>query len=203
MNTTKSSVTCTNCGGQLLLDDDQSTVTCEYCGSQFLVSDLLDESDEIQLEKLRQRAAREKEKRKEEQRQQNEGKRFAKSIFGIFLIALTAICAALTVDAIASGSIGGIFAGLFSLAQTILFASAFLFGAKLIPEPFPKSRLYAMILAFLLFIPTGVLAAVFVENTRFFTLFAGGIGFIALYYFLFRFVKKEAKERENQNPFNR
>ena len=47
---------CSSCGAQLKIDDFQETVTCEYCDTTFSVAELLNESDELRIEKNKNRA---------------------------------------------------------------------------------------------------------------------------------------------------
>ena len=47
---------CGNCGGVLEIDPEKPTVVCSYCGSCFSVSDLLNESERLKIERIRRDA---------------------------------------------------------------------------------------------------------------------------------------------------
>lgn len=53
MNNKSVSKLCANCGGKLKIDPYQEIVECPYCGTNHSVSELLGESDKVQIERIK------------------------------------------------------------------------------------------------------------------------------------------------------
>ena len=58
------STICTNCGGQLDIDNLKDTVECPFCGTSYQVNELINESDAVRIEKIKTNAQQEIEKEK-------------------------------------------------------------------------------------------------------------------------------------------
>ncbi|MDD6484240.1 MAG: hypothetical protein PUF72_06680 [Clostridiales bacterium] len=161
MDNEKTKVTsalCTNCGGQLDIDTSQETVECPYCATKYNVSDLLDESDAVRIEKIKQRTQKdveiEKLRHEKEMAQKHEDKAnkeaFKKSKFSKVLIVFAIICGLMCA---VSFNDKKILSGIIALIQVGLFAAAWLMGMHKVKEPKKGIKSLASILAFLLFIP--------------------------------------------------
>lgn len=61
-NENKSKIICSNCGGQLKIDELQEFTECPYCGTRYAVADLLNESEAVRLEKMKARDEAKKQK---------------------------------------------------------------------------------------------------------------------------------------------
>ena len=46
-------IVCSNCGGQLDVDGLKENIECPYCGTAYAVSELLNESDAVKIEKIK------------------------------------------------------------------------------------------------------------------------------------------------------
>ena len=73
IETTKNkSFVCSNCGGQIDVNTLDENVECPYCGTKYSVSDLLNESDAVRIEKIKTNAQQKMEKEKlEQEREKN------------------------------------------------------------------------------------------------------------------------------------
>ena len=87
METAKNkSVVCSNCGGQIDINTLEESVECPFCGTKYAVSDLLNESDAVRIEKIKTNAQQKMEKEKLEhekemnktQEEKNEAEKFKK-----------------------------------------------------------------------------------------------------------------------------
>lgn len=165
---TKASTVCANCGGQLEIDATQETIECPYCGTDYSVSDLLNDSDAVRIEKIKQQTYKEIEADKikreiEKEKTQEEKEKiqsFKKSKFSKFLLAC-AIISGLTTIAQLSNGIS--MAGIIALIQTILYTTSWLMGRGIIKEKKPNMKNILAIISFALIIP-------------FFMLFGGSYG---------------------------
>ena len=165
---TKASTVCANCGGQLEIDATQETIECPYSGTDYSVSDLLNDSDAVRIEKIKQQTYKEIEADKikreiEKEKTQEEKEKiqsFKKSKFSKFLLAC-AIISGLTTIAQLSNGIS--MAGIIALIQTILYTTSWLMGRGIIKEKKPNMKNILAIISFALIIP-------------FFMLFGGSYG---------------------------
>ena len=96
--TKNNSAICSNCGGQIDVNTLEEHVKCPFCGTKYAVSDLLNESDAVRIEKIKTNAQQkmEQEKLKHEaeqnksQAEQEEVTKFKKSAFSKILLVLFA-----------------------------------------------------------------------------------------------------------------
>lgn len=149
---------CPNCGGQLNIDEFQDAIECPFCGTIFQISELIDESDAIKVEKIKQKTYKdieleklkhEKEKNKK-QEDKDEIQSFKKSKFSKVLI-IFAIIALLF--AAVSFNDGKVLAGIVAVIQMVLFTGSWLMGMQIINEPKRGVRALAAIIAFVLIVP--------------------------------------------------
>ncbi len=152
------SAVCSNCGGQLNIDGLQDTVECPYCGTSFPISELIDESDAVRVEKIKQKTYKdieleklehEKEKNKK-QEDKDKVQSFKKSKFSKVLIIFAVL--SLLFCAVAFND-GKILAGIVALIQVALFTGSWLMGMQIVNEPRKGIRALAAVLAFVLIIP--------------------------------------------------
>lgn len=159
------SLECPKCGGQLEVDGLQDSVECQYCGTNYNVSDLLNESDAVSIEKIKARAYKDIETGK----QQTESERlkceiekedkqivkenalaFRKSKFSkvliVFMIFSVLMCATSFNDS-------RILSGILSIVIIGLFVVSYLMGMQVIKEKKHNIRVFPAILAFILFVP--------------------------------------------------
>lgn len=147
-------LTCTNCNAPLMVNPSAETVTCSYCGTSYSVADLLDETEAIRLEKLRQKneesrrsaaaaAAREaEEKRRVEQ--------FRHGVRGKAIIVWGVLC----LISMASMFVAGYpITALICAAQVVLCVLVWLMGMGILREPRQYVSLGLTILAFAAFVP--------------------------------------------------
>lgn len=156
---------CSSCGAQLKFDLFQETVTCEYCDSSFSVADMLNESEELRLEKNKLLATLEIEKGKREveseylrhqieQEKENAQKEktaeFKKSKISKALIVLSVIG---TLFCITSFRDAKILSGFIAIAITVLAITSWLMGMQIVKEKKSGLQLILTIIAFALIIP--------------------------------------------------
>lgn len=156
---------CSSCGAQLKIDDFQETVTCEYCDTTFSVAELLNESDELRIEKNKNRAYVEVEKGKREaeseylkhkieqekvQQKNDEIAKFKKSKLSKALIAWAIISALFCLISFGNGNILG---GLVAVAMIVSAMLSWLMGAQIVKEKKNGMRILCAVLAFVLIIP--------------------------------------------------
>lgn len=156
---------CSSCGAQLKVDDFQETVTCEYCDTTFSVAELLNESDELRIEKNKNRAYVEVEKGKREveseylkhkieqekvKEKEDAIKKFKKSKLGIALIIWTVISAFFCLVSFGNGDI---FGSLIAVAMVALSVLSWLMGAQIVNEKKKGLHVICAIVAFALIIP--------------------------------------------------
>lgn len=132
-----SPVICTCCGGRIDIYENQKIVECSFCKSKFHVSDLLNESDSVRIERIkaqttkdieteRMKKATEKEQLEEEK---NAVKKFKKGKLSKVLIIFAIISGLVTALELSDGFS---MAGLISLIQAILYIIAWLMGMGII-----------------------------------------------------------------------
>lgn len=149
------STVCTNCGGQLDIDNLKDIVECPFCGTSYQVNELINESDAVRIEKIKTNAQQEieKEKLKHEvernntQKEEEEITKFKKSKFSKVLLIFFVI----SVLFFFAGK--GFLVKLLTFIQAVLFIGAWLMGAKVIKEPKKRIHTVLAIIAFVLIIP--------------------------------------------------
>lgn len=155
---TKASTVCANCGWQLEIDATQETIECPYCGTDYSVSDLLNDSDAVKIEKIKSKTQKdiemgklehEKEKAKI-QEEKDSVAAFKKSKFSKFLLICAIISGLVTFVELSNGIS---MAGIISLIQTVLYASSWLMGRGIIKEKKPNLKNILAIISFVLIIP--------------------------------------------------
>ncbi len=182
-NKSARALTCPECGGDFsasdLLDGD-SVVTCLGCGKKFSTSEIFHQSTDEKVEEIRARAYTDVEKdRTKAYKEVEQGKQkleyekikhendkaektekekeiaiFKKSKFRKVLIVFIVISIFMTIGAFNNQKV---LAGIVASAMIVLFSLAFLMGNNVITEKKKNFRLVPAILAFVLFIPYGVL----------------------------------------------
>ncbi len=149
-----SSAVCSNCRGQLKIDQEQEFVVCPYCDTQYSVSDLLNESDDVKIEKIKYQTSQNQLKYDMEQEKLRNEKsaveNFKKGKFKFLLIVFTVISALLCV---VSFNDGRILAALTAIIMTALFIVSYLMGLRIIKEKKNGFHVIPAILAFILIIP--------------------------------------------------
>ena len=156
---------CKSCGAKLNVDVSQVMAICDHCGNSVLVSELLNESDEVKVQKIKSQAYKDVESGKqqleaeklknatEKEKQQAETtavEKFKKSKFSKVLIVFAVISALMCAVAFNNSRI---LAGVVALIQTALFVASWLMGMQIIKEKKNGIRIIAAIVAFILFIP--------------------------------------------------
>lgn len=159
------SFVCKSCGAKLNVDPSQVMAICDYCGSSMLVSELINESDDVKIQKIKSQAYKdvemgkqqleaerikseaEKEKR---QADENSVEKFKKSKFSKVLIIFAVVSALFCAVAFNDGKI---LAGFIGIIQTALFVVAYLMGIQVIKEKKRNLRSLVAIIAFILLIP--------------------------------------------------
>ena len=160
-----SSFVCKSCGAKLNIDPSQVMAICDYCGSSMLVSELINESDDVKIQKIKSQAYKdvemgkqqleaerikneaEKEKR---QADENSVEKFKKSKFSKVLIIFAVVSALFCAVAFNDGKV---LAGIIGIVQTALFVVAYLMGIQVIKEKKRNLRTLVAIVAFVLLIP--------------------------------------------------
>ncbi len=159
METTKNkSVICSNCGGQVDINTLEESVECPFCGTKYAVSDLLNESDAVRIEKIKTNAQQKMEKEKLEhekemnktQEEKNETEKFKKGKFSKVMI----ICAILDILFCATSfNSGKILAGILAAVMAGLLIWAYLMKAHIVKETKKGMSTIIAIVALVLFIP--------------------------------------------------
>lgn len=161
----EASFICKSCGAKINVDVSQVMAICDHCGNSVLVSELLNESDAVKVQKIKSQAYKDVEMGKqqleaekikiasEKEKQQAETsavEKFKKSKFSKVLIAFTVISALMCAVAFNNNRI---LAGLVALVQIALFGISWLMGMQIIKEKKNGIRVIAAVVAFVLFIP--------------------------------------------------
>lgn len=156
METTKNkSVVCSNCGGQIDINTLEESVECPFCGTKYAVSDLLNESDAVRIEKIKTNAQQKIEKEKLEhekemnktQEEKNEAEKFKKGKFSKVLLVFFAI--SVLFFFVAKGFLPKLLTGI----QAVGFIGAWLMGSKIIKEPMKGLHNILAIISFILIFP--------------------------------------------------
>ena len=156
METAKNkSVVCSNCGGQIDINTLEESVECPFCGTKYAVSDLLNESDAVRIEKIKTNAQQKMEKEKLEhekemnktQEEKNEAEKFKKGKFSKVLLVFFAI--SVLFFFIAKGFLPKLLTGI----QAVGFIVAWLMGSKIIKEPMKGLHNILAIISFVLIFP--------------------------------------------------
>ena len=161
----ETSFICKSCGAKLNVDVSQVMAICDHCGNSVLISELLNESDAVKVQKIKSQAYKDVEMGKqqleaeklkiasEKEKKQAETtvvEKFKKSKFSKVLIAFTVISALMCAVAFNNSRI---LAGLVALVQIALFGASWLMGMQIIKEKKNGIRVLAAVVAFVLFIP--------------------------------------------------
>ena len=161
----ETSFICKSCGAKLNVDVSQVMAICDHCGNSVLISELLNESDAVKIQKIKSQAYKDVEMGKqqleaekikiasEKEKQQTETtavEKFKKSKFSKVLIAFAVISALMCAVAFNNSRI---LAGLVALVQIALFGASWLMGMQIIKEKKNGIRVIAAVVAFVLFIP--------------------------------------------------
>lgn len=151
---------CRDCGGIMTSEEENTILCCPYCGSK----ELIPESDDVKIERIKSEAYREielekikymseKEKREsdreQEKEREQERKRFSKSKFSKFLLILALICLFSMFSAFSSRSI---LSGIIALIQVGLFVAAWLMGMGFVKEKIPRLHVLLEVIGFFLII---------------------------------------------------
>lgn len=151
---------CRDCGGIMTSEEENTILCCPYCGSK----ELIPESDDVKIERIKSEAYREielekikymseKEKREsdreQEKEREQERKRFSKSKFSKFLLILALICLFSMFSAFSSRSI---LSGIIALIQVGLFVAAWLMGMGFMKEKIPRLHVLLEVIGFFLII---------------------------------------------------
>ena len=156
METTKNkSVVCSNCGGQIDVNTLDENVECPYCGTKYSVSDLLNESDAVRIEKIKTNAQQKMEKEKLEhekernksQEEKDDAEKFKKGKFSKVLLVFFAI--SVLFFFVAKGFLPKLLTGI----QAVGFIGAWLMGSKIIKEPMKGLHNILAIISFVLIFP--------------------------------------------------
>lgn len=156
---------CKSCGAKLNVDVSQVMAICDHCGNSALVSELLNESDEVKIQKIKSQAYKDVELGKQQlaaekikseavkekqQAETNTGEKFKKSKFSKVLIVFAVISALMCAVGFNDNRT---LAGIVALIQTVLFIVSWLMGMRILKEKKKGIRIIAAIIAFMLFIP--------------------------------------------------
>lgn len=125
---------CNNCSGVMVVDKDKQILTCAYCGSTELMLD----SDNVTVEKIRSDAYKEIEFKKLEFQQKFEKEReqkkkqeaFSNSGFGVFTIVVASISGFATLLSFLNVHILN---GIIALVQTLILITSVLIRKDVIP----------------------------------------------------------------------
>ena len=148
-------ILCSSCHGKIEINTSEEFVECPYCGTKYAVSDLLDESDTVRIEKIRTDAYQKIEQEKlrhetEKDKTEEENaviEKFKKSKFGKILLVFFAISVIFLFLA------DGFFVKSLVFIQALLFIGAWLMGSRIIKEPFKGLHNILGIVAFVLILP--------------------------------------------------
>ena len=149
---------CTACGGGLDFGENQETVKCPYCGTVHNVSELLNDSDSVKIEKIKSKAYKdvESEKLRHEiekdklQEEKNEVESFKKGKFSKVLLVFAGISLFLCVLGFTNGRA---IAGIIAIVMALLFFASWFMGMRFIKEPRKGVRMVSAILGMVLVIP--------------------------------------------------
>lgn len=162
MSTINTILSCSNCGGHLDVDDTKRIVKCPFCGTYHSVADLLRDSEEVKIERIRRdvelgrqnlEAERLQQQREAEQRQQeiNRLNEFKNGRILKFLIGLTIVSVLLCFVFFGTGRV---LSGVITVVIAALSLTSILMGMQVIKEKFNRMHILPMIGALILIVPT-------------------------------------------------
>lgn len=141
------SLTCAHCLAPLEFDASDEIVQCSFCGSTYSVADLLNESDRVRIEKIKNKTRRESVKKNNKKRSANTFRKskLSKVLIVFFIIGIL-LCSVSFED-------GSILSGLIAVIMTALFLVSWMMGMNIIKEPKAGVRTLLTVAAFVLFLP--------------------------------------------------
>ena len=155
---TTQAIICKSCGAHLDPDNLSDVVKCPYCGTVYSVSDLMNESDAVRIERINAQREKDlqtatiKEAAEREKREERKAaiEKFKKSKFAKFLIVCTIISALVATFNLSNRiSVSGVIA----LIQAVLYLTAWLLGAGVIEEKRKNQHTLVAVISFALIIP--------------------------------------------------
>ncbi len=149
---------CANCGATLDINQSKETTVCPYCRASFNTSELLGESDELKIEKMKTEAYKDIESKKlqheidkeNKEEKQKELDNFKKSKLKKWLVPCSIISGICTLGCFSSGDT---LAGFIALVQMAAYITALLMGYQVVKEKFKYMRILIAIVGFILIIP--------------------------------------------------
>lgn len=156
----KARLTCGNCGGALDIDPEKPTAVCSFCGSCYSVSELLNETEQLKLERIRRDVELGRQNLELARIRQAEAVRndsalkeevAKKSFLGRVAIILAVISLAMCVYCffVIAAPLSGCIAGV----QCVLFVVSFFIGQQVIPTRSKRLHILPFTLAALLAVP--------------------------------------------------
>lgn len=155
---TTQAIICKSCGAHLDPDNLSDVVKCPYCGTVYSVSDLMNESDAVRIERINAQREKDlqtasiKEAAEREKREERKAsiEKFKKSKFAKFLIVCTIISALVATFNLSNRiSVSGVIA----LIQAELYITAWLLGTGVIKEKRENQHTLVAVISFALIIP--------------------------------------------------
>ena len=165
MNNKSVSKLCANCGGKLKIDPYQEIVECPYCGTNHSVSELLGESDKVQIERIKLKTYKDMEASRQQFESENlkyeiEMEKnqcikenifaFKKSKFKILLILFTILSILFCALAFNNKTI---LPGIIAIIMTIMFIVSYLMGMQIIKAKNHNLYILPAIIGFILIVP--------------------------------------------------
>lgn len=161
MSTTNTILNCSSCGGKLEVDDTKSVIRCPFCGTSHSVADLLKDSEEVKIERIRRDVELGRQNLENERLQQqretvqhqheiNRLNDFKSSKLLKFLIGLTVVSTLLCFVFFRTGRI---LSGIISVIMVGLSLTAILMGMQVIKEKFNRMYILPVIGALMLIVP--------------------------------------------------
>lgn len=145
---------CSKCNGTMTVDEKNNSMVCPYCGSKELIL----ESDQVKVEKIRTEARKEVEFKKleqadkalEMQAQESRAQEIKKRKLPVVALVFGIISFLFAVLILASGHI---VTGMITMIQTILFVFSFVSGKELIKVDFGNAFILAAVAGWIEYIP--------------------------------------------------
>lgn len=145
---------CKNCNGVMTIDNEKEILSCPFCGSK----EVIDDSDEVTIERIRSNAYKEVEFRKmerenEREKRQEEKAKFEasqKSRLGKVSIVFAIICG---IVAVISFNSHFVIRGFIAIIQTLLFVGSLLVRKQIINAEREHMSDILAVIGLLLFIP--------------------------------------------------
>lgn len=142
---TTRSLTCAHCCAPLEFNESDEIVKCAFCNSTYSVADLLNESDSVRIEKIKNKRAFIKDKKKKDGAKPFKKTKFSKVLIVFFVIGVILCLSSFTEINIA--------AGIIAVVLTAMFMLSWLMGMEIIKEPKQGIRTLTAIIGFVLLIP--------------------------------------------------